>query len=611
MCSSIVIIRFCERINLRQDEGGVTALREYIEARLLLHSIMPDLSSIPPHLTRIVSAASILETTLLVALCSPDVEVCRQITALIGVTIDLCVLVEKQLQFTKAAASILRNGDAYRELASKEFRITGIMAFQKRMRSLLRQMQFPTVAVFNAWEAAFDRWIRFAKDVSITSSDGVDDRLLSQWKNYSGFLAALGGICVSDQAEVNEESAVASLKWIDQQSDNQEESLLTRFFRLSIQLLGCGNVQVRETMRDVLSTEISPILYQRLFRALEAELEILFTAALAPGDKAHDNEFVFAEQSASLLRTLVDRLESPSDLGAAASVHLGSLTLNFARLFDGVSDTAHTLRVKIRICHLCEAVTKRKEHLYLRDDVRIRNQLLERIFGWIARPKSPQPDSRHVSMRLEDSSRVQRDLDKACLKSLAYLTYRLPLQPSDAQTDANMTEMKSQMFHTYFTRFLSLLNQDPVDSSRSDPSCMPGSRDDFTSNSDLAITILSNLLSANIDVGLKHSLNIGYHGNIEIRTAFVKVLYNILVQGTEFNNLTDSAVGEKYEELLELLTKDLSLATSMAIMCPSTEVDELSVCLLTVFEQRGMTFELLEALSLYRKFTIQRMRQRY
>ena len=69
---------------------------------------------------------------------------------------------------------------------------------------------------------------------------------------------------------------------------------------------------------------------------------------------------------------------------------------------------------------------------------------------------------------------------------------------------------------------------------------------------ELAISALSNLLSANIDVGLKHSLGIGYHEDLDIRTAFVKVLHNILIQGTEFNNLSDAAVNEKYNELLEV-----------------------------------------------------------
>lgn len=48
--------------------------------------------------------------------------------------------------------------------------------------------------------------------------------------------------------------------------------------------------------------------------------------------------------------------------------------------------------------------------------------------------------------------------------------------------------------------------------------------------------------------------------------------------------------------ITKLLTSDLSLAMSMSVACPSTDVDELTICLLTVFEQRGLIFELLEAL---------------
>lgn len=463
---------------------------------------------------------------------------------------------DKHAESAKSSASVLRNGEIFQEIASRAFRFTGLVAFQKRVRGLLRRMQFPTTGILNAWETAFDRWIHLAKDVSTSTIDAVDEKLVSEWRNYSGFLASLGGICTADQAIILEEPALSGLRWIDRiSSEHYEEPLLTRYLRLSIQLLACANVRVREAMRDVLSSEVSPALYHPLFKALESELEVLFTGALAPVDKGQDNEVVFAEQAASLLKALVERLESPSDLGAASSVHLGALTLNFAKFLDGVSDTPNTLRVKIRVCHLCEVVTKRKEHLNLRDDVRIRNQLLEYIFGWIARPRSPRPDQNGLSARPDDMSRVQKDLDKACLKSLADLTFRLPLQPSDSHTDAGMSEMKSQMFHTYFNRFLSLLNHEPSDSSRSDPSLGVTIQNETISNSDLAITILSNLLSANIDVGLKHSLNIGYHDNVEIRTAFVKVLYNILIQGTEFSNLTDSAVSEKYEELLEVRTQ--------------------------------------------------------
>lgn len=551
------------------EETGLSALQEYLEARLLLLKHIPvrcsipwytefadtvqELSEIPEDASIVPTASSKLETTLLISLCSANIETCQLVTSCIGLFLKECSIVDKHAESAKSSTSVLRNAEVFREISSRAFRFTGLVAFQKRVRGLLRKMQFPTIGILNAWETAFDRWIHLAKDVSTSTVEAIDDRILSEWRNYSGFLASLGGICTADQAIILEEPALGGLRWIDRlSSEHYEEPLLTRFLRLSIQLLACANVKVREAMRDVLASEVSGALYPPLFRALESELEVLFTGALAPVDKGQDSEVAFAEQAASLLRALVERLESPSDLGAASSVHLGALTLNFAKFLDGVSDAPNTLRVKIRVCHLCEVVTKRKEHLNLRDDVRIRNQLLEYIFGWIARPRSPRPEHSSSGTRQDDMGRVQKDLDKACLRCLADLTFRLPLQPSDSHTDAGMSEMKSQMFHTYFNRFLSLLNHESPDLNRSEASLTVTAREEMVSNSDLAIKILSNLLSANIDVGLKHSLNIGYHDNVEIRTAFVKVLYNILIQGTEFSNLTDSAVSEKYEELLEV-----------------------------------------------------------
>lgn len=593
--SSKVLLNLCERLGSQTNESDLDTLHGCLSARLLLLRNLPDLSDVPHNISEVVSASSKLETTLLVSLCSSNSETCQRVASCVGTFLEECSIVDKQVESAKASASLLRNGDVFREIASPDFRFTGLVAFQKRIRGILRRIQFPTTGIINAWETAFDRWIHLAKEVSTTAFDAVDDQAWNDWRNYSGFLASLGGICIADQAMIQEEPALGGLRWIDRlSSESYEETFLTRYLRLSIQLLACSNVRVREAMREVLSTEVSPALYQSLFRALESELEVLFTGALAAADKGQDSEIIFAEQSASLLRALVERLESPSDLGAASSIHLGSLTLNFAKFLDGVSDTPDTLRVKIRVCHLSEAVTKRKEHLIIRDDVRIRNQLLEYLFGWVARPRSPYMEQSFNNARPDDVSRLQRDLDRACLKSLADLTYRLPLQASDNQTDAGMSEMKSRMFHTYFNQFLSLLNYDSAEANRAEMSAI--GREEGIPSSDLAISILSNLLSANIDVGLKHSLSIGYHGKLEIRTAFVRVLYNILVQGTEFNNLTDSAVSEKYEELLELLTKDLSLAMAMSSICPSNEVDELAVCLLTIFEQRGLTFELFDAL---------------
>lgn len=454
------------------------------------------------------------------------------------------------LDSNKISVPTLLNRNALSLLATKDFRFPGVVAFQKRTRSILRSLQHPTTGLIEAWEIAFNKWIHLSKDVTTTPAESIEEANFSEWRNLSGFLASLGGVCTSDQAYMLEESQ-GPMRWIDMlSSEHSEEPILSRFLRLSIQLLASTNVRVRETIREVLSSEISSNLYQHLFKALESEVDVLFTGALEASGRGQDIEIIFAEQAASLLRGLVDRLESPTEMGAASSVHLGSLALGFAKFMDGVVETPSALRVKIKVSQLCESVTRKKEHLNLRDDVRIRNQLLEFVYSWISRPKSPRTDSGFGPRGLDDSARVQKDLDRACLKCLSELTFRLPLQPGDGQSDVGTSELKSQMFQSYFNRFLSLLKHDAQDGK---PETI-GHGHETVPWQDLVITNLSNLLSANIDVGLKHSLSIGYHDDVEIRTAFVKVLYNILVQGTEFNNLSDAAVSEKYEALLDVRT---------------------------------------------------------
>ncbi|KAI1382753.1 GTPase [Hypoxylon trugodes] len=592
--TSLVLLEMCEKHEQQEDDALLKSIHGYLESRLLLLSSIKELSAVSEDIPERVATSTKLETLFLTSLCSADIDTCQLVTSCIGLFNEECRILDSAVDAGKTASLILRNSEIFGEIASPDFRFTGMMAFQKRIRSLLRRMQYPSVGILDAWEKAFEMWLHLSKDVSTTSADSVDEKSFSKWRNLSGFLASLGGICTAEQAYVLEEPAAGGLKWIDRlSSENHEEPLLNRYLQLSTQLLACTNVRVRETTREVLSIDISATLYQPLFKALESELEVLFTGALEAAGKGQDVEIIFAEQTASLFKTLVERLQTPSELGAASSVQFSSLCLSFAKFLDGVADNIASLRVKIKICQLCESVTRKKEHLNLRDDIRKRNQLLEYIFSWIARPRSPQTESGYS--RLDDTARIQKDLDKACLRCLAELTYRLPLQPGEGQNDASTSELKSQMFRTYFNRFLSLLNYEPSENNR-EITTSTVHRDDSGSTSELAITILSNLLSANIDVGLKYSLSIGYNENIEIRTAFVKVLFNILLQGTEFSSLSDKAVNEKYDELLELLTHDMSLAVAISTVCPSSEVEELTISMLNIFESRGLTFELMEAL---------------
>ena len=64
------------------------------------------------------------------------------------------------------------------------------------------------------------------------------------------------------------------------------------------------------------------------------------------------------------------------------------------------------------------------------------------------------------------------------------------------------------------------------------------------------INSISNLLAANIDSGLQYFVTMGYHEDFDTRTAFLKVITNILNQGTEFDHSGEEA--DKYEKLMEV-----------------------------------------------------------
>ncbi|KAJ5053875.1 uncharacterized protein L3040_000165 [Drepanopeziza brunnea f. sp. 'multigermtubi'] len=597
--SAILTAAAGKLINMGTDEKGTLRfIHDYLEARLDFLRILEDPTEVAEDTLETTIVCSKIETAFLITLCSTDISVCQLVTKCISMSCHEARLVDFPTGGNKSMTPNARNMEIYKEISSREFRFTGLVAFQKRIRGQLRKINYPTLGILTAWETVFEYWFGISNHIFFRPSEMLEERSLVEWRNYSGLLASLGGACISDLAMglAAEDTGLAGLRWIDKVSpESNDDTLLSKFMKQSIRLLASNNVRIREATRETLSTELAPSLYFPLFEALEAELVVLFDSARTNTSLSLESRVIFAEQAAALLRTIVERLGGPAEVGAALSIDIGALTLNFAKFLDDLAEGANTMRVKIKICQLCETVTQKKEFLNLRNDVRIRNQLLEVIFSWIARPGTPIDAVVSSGARVDEVLRLQRDLDRACLKALADLTYRLPLQPAEGQTDADTSDLKSQMFHTYFNRFLSLLNVETVANGRNEIRLAPAVNEDMTA-SELAITALSNLLSANIDVGLKHSLGIGYHEDLDIRTAFVKVLCNILIQGAELNNLSDTAVNEKYDELLVLLINDMALTIALCDACPSMEVDEMTISLLNIFDSRGLGFVLLEAL---------------
>jgi neurofibromin 1 len=164
-------------------------------------------------------------------------------------------------------------------------------------------------------------------------------------------------------------------------------------------------------------------------------------------------------------------------------------------------------------------------------------------------------------------------------------------------------EAKSQLFLKYFTLFMNLLNDcgDANMVSEEKELVRPGRQGQERGKNSLrnaTIQAMSNLLSANIDSGLMHSIGLGYHKDLQTRAAFMEVLTKILQQGTEFDTLAENVLADRFDQLVQLVTMigdkgELPIAMALSNVVTSPQMDELARVFVTLFDAKHLLSPLL------------------
>lgn len=109
---------------------------------------------------------------------------------------------------------------------------------------------------------------------------------------------------------------------------------------------------------------------------------------------------------------------------------------------------------------------------------------------------------------------------------------------------------------------------------------------------------MTNLLSANMSIGLKHSLALGYHEDPTMRVACTRMMTEVLRSGAELDgtqsNRAAAAPPRPYLDMLQ--PANLALAVAVVECCPAAEVDEVSQMLFRVTEENGALLPLMRVL---------------
>lgn len=383
-----------------------------------------------------------LEIALLVSLCSANKDVCDEASRCIGLLCKESKLIDVGDDGASeiTTLSTTSNMKVYEEMSADDSRYIGRKAQQKRIRKYLRMLPQHTPANMAAWEECWKRWryltqlmCRFneetseecATESSITISSngsgttnstattlvnsmnsnstnssngkklplagrGVNDKVKSsivikpqknldmyeekaiEWQNITGFLASLGGCCLVELDGTAGELARRI------SSPTEPMIMVDRFISEMIDMLVSENVYIREGVKDILGNDLSPALYVILFRHIQSYMSKCFDAN---GDaiRSPQNK-LFIEQSVLVLRLILDRLVDPGD--CLLSIDFSTLMHQFADYLNKLPNTYITLRVKIKMCLLIESVMQKKEHIVIRDEMRLRNKLLEISVEW-------------------------------------------------------------------------------------------------------------------------------------------------------------------------------------------------------------------------------------
>ena len=289
------------------------------------------------------------------------------------------------------------------------------------------------------------------------------------------------------------------------------------------------------------------------------------------------------------------------------------------------SKSIPVIQIRLKYCALLTAMMSRREDLLFRQEMRFRNKMVEYISEWVmGRTHLQQLQESPLDPELLSNL---RDLDQAAMQAVAILLRNLPLQPEENDS-GDLLEAKSQLFLKYFSLFHNILNecsepaatpgqvQPPVtpavsDDANQSPSSSSGRGQGMSSSSSKChlttstqelrketIRAMSNLLSANIDSGLVHSLALGYHRDLQTRAAFMEVLTTILQQGTEFEMLAETILHDRYEQLVTLVTMmgdqgELPIAMALANVVSGPHMDELARVFVTLFDAKHMLSHLL------------------
>ena len=501
--------------------------------------------------------------------------------------------------------SIIANFDAYVQLFESSLLSTGRQAQQKSLRTSLKKVDHRTPGNFIAWDEVCYRWniytyvVKYNEEQLLlnNSSNNKNDSkktkqqqtnipddhnliglyknliskpasdVLSEWTNYLGVLCSLNAVTINQGSG----RAIGARATKVQESASPEE-----FLNNLMDLLVSEYVSIRESVKMMLGNAISPTVFKFLFKTLHVQAK----QRIFSSDQADftPTSILFADQCISIVKLILETENDSENLSLISGFE--DLILLLIRFVRQLTINVNNLQIRHKLCGLLESMMKKSNLLNFKNAFEFRMQLVENIMEWTSEfsTKESNIPSDLSPGDIKQVTKLIKELDVQVMQAISSLLKSLPLQGKDDESKAH----GFSKFFSFFTQFLTRCKKNPS-------SVLTPQLPEATINS------LSFLVTANIEHGIEYFLSMGYYEDYESRSAFLRVLTNILKEGTEFDS--NESAADKYYKLLELAVLhdcDLDIVLTLGDVTPITEADKVAQLLVRIFEANDKALDLLK-----------------
>lgn len=334
-------------------------------------------------------------------------------------------------------SQLLPNYQIYTEISlASTVMMTGRAALQKRIMALLRRIDKCTPGCLAAWQETFNYWDQttrllmnaksknendnpnseLARNIakrrqSQQSTDHDSEDHIIEWTNMTGFLCALGGICV--QSKLTKQATNFSSFENNRKSSSVESEPINQFIEQLLKLLIWPNekygTHIQKFVKEFVAFELNHLLYPILFDQIKISVDKFFAD--------NQQQVIVTEMNTQFILHIIFIMRQVfENKRESSNEYLGSVTCIEAIMLSVVKYIRHldpnyvtNIQLKTKFCQLVESMMFRRDDLTFRQEMKFRNKMVEYLTDFVMN-SGPAIGS--------DCIQFLRDLDQASMQGL-------------------------------------------------------------------------------------------------------------------------------------------------------------------------------------------------